>query len=197
MDCAPVERHDHVRQDAAANSNQRRGQSDGQTIGQPEAPRNVLPQRRQLIAEYQPNGCEQRDRHEYGFEHYCGRVARQHSSANHAGDDRNTPQSQQIEIDGIRFAVAGERCDRGGDYQRQRCPGAERHPQLIWHTKHDKDLIEDGNHNGPSSDAEHTREETREAAGGNQYQPQEYQITHDDKLGPGKGMRDTLTRPRR
>jgi hypothetical protein len=82
----------------------------------------------------------------------------------------------------IRFAVAGERCDRRRDDQRQRCPGAKRHPQLVRDTKHDNDLIEDRNHNGPSSDAKHTREETRQAARGNQYQRQEHQITHDDKL---------------
>jgi hypothetical protein len=53
-------------------------------------------------------------------------------------------------------------------------------PQLVRHTVHDEDLIEDRNHNGPSSDAKHTREETRQATGRNQYQRQEYQITHDD-----------------
>ena len=46
-------------------------------------------------------------------------------------------------------------------------------------TKHNEDLIEDGNHNGPSSDAEHAREETGQAAGGPQYHRQKNQMAHD------------------
>jgi hypothetical protein len=61
----------------------------------------------------------------------------------------------------------------------QRRPGAKGHPQLVRHTKHNEDLIEDGNHNGPSSDAEHAREETGQAAGGPQYYRQKNQMAHD------------------
>src|ERR1700752_4307259 len=46
-------------------------------------------------------------------------------------------------------------------------------------TKHNEDLIEDGNHNGPSSDAEHAREETGQPAGGPQYHRQKNQLAHD------------------
>jgi hypothetical protein len=76
------------------------------------------------------------------------------------------------------FALRWLGCDRRWD-DRQRCPGAKGHPQLVRHAKHDEDVIEDGNHNGPSSDAEHTGKEAGQAAGRKQYQRQKDQVAHD------------------
>ena len=94
------------------------------------------------------------------------------------------------------------RCQRGSisrgcrDDQRQRCPGAKGHPQLVWHTKHDENLIEDGNHNGPSSDAEGAREETGQASGGPQHHRQKNQMTHGSNSASSNIVVSTGTRAR-
>ena len=163
MDRPAIERHQQVREQAAADAHQGRQQPDEEAVdAHQKALRHVVAELPVVARQQQPRRRRPRHHHEHDLEQPLRRIARGDAAGENADHDRQPPAPEDVHVDRAPLVMGAKRGERGRDDDRQRSADAERHPHLQRHAGQPEAFVEHRHQDRAAADAEHAGQKSRQ-----------------------------------